>query len=60
MIKTINNCKKLFLMVTLFLSAALVAQAKEIKGKVIGAENSEPVEGVVIINIKNKIGRAHV
>lgn len=40
-------------MVTLFLSAALVAQAKEIKGKVIGAENSEPVEGVVIINIKN-------
>lgn len=53
MIKTINNCRKLFLMVTLFLSASLVAQAKEIKGKVIGVENSEPIEGVVIINTKN-------
>lgn len=53
MIKTINNCRKLFLMVILFLSASLVAQAKEIKGKVIGVENSEPIEGVVIINTKN-------
>lgn len=49
----IHNVKMFFLVITLAVSVSMVAQTKEIRGKVIDSENNQPIEGVVVINEQN-------